>query len=331
DTSIVLLDSTFCRKWGFKSDEKEALSVQFAYSYKARKLVKTKDSIKISLKECSKTFKPAIVDLTSFPAYKKREIFTVLGFQLMKHKIIELNLKEGYLRLHDNIDKDSLKSCNLLEQENGSFNIEIALMVNDSTRITGEVGIDPGINDFLVTGVQGHQKVSKSLNSKRVVFDYSYGRGFSMDFYRVPVVDLCGYKMKNNMVHNFGYYFTNPNSLGYVGLDFLKKFILYFDLAHNKLYLKPSKCFHDHENRKINSFIISSNRTMNGNKILLKGLLRSNYIKEVGLELNDEIVELNGIPQASLSQNKVDSIVFNVEVGQEFNFLIKRKGKLIRK
>jgi len=82
-----------------------------------------------------------------------------------------------------------------------------------------------------------------------------------------------------------------------LGLNFLKRFNIYFDMKNHQVGLQPIKNFHRIVNPLQLRFHYSTVKTQEGKNVVTKvGDYPENYFKTAGLQEGDEIVAVNGLP-----------------------------------
>ena len=124
--------------------------------------------------------------------------------------------------------------------------------------------------------------------------------------------------MDSLRIYTFDY--ANTLSCNYlIGLNFLKRFNVFFDMKSQRLGLQPINNYKRVVNPRKKRFHMSSRMNSHGKLIITKiADYESNYIKKAGLLEGDEIVAINGIPikmitiEENTKLNRRDTLVYDI-------------------
>jgi len=90
---------------------------------------------------------------------------------------------------------------------------------------------------------------------------------------------------------------------GIIGLNFLKRFNVFFDFDSRQVGLQPIRNFSRIFNNFSGRFYFSVDTTLDGRRIvtMMPDYVKNNHYKEAGLQKGDEIVAINGFTLKDLS------------------------------
>jgi hypothetical protein len=123
-------------------------------------------------------------------------------------------------------------------------------------------------------------------------------------------------------------YSVNSNYL--LGLNFLKRFNLFFDKKHKRLGLQPIKEYKRIDSGKTKRFEFTSRITDNLTWIVTKiGNYEENIVKIAGLREDDEITGINNVPFKIMGNKQYkefigkDTLTYNViRKGKSLNIVV---------
>src|SRR5699024_7978041 len=118
------------------------------------------------------------------------------------------------------------------------------------------------------------------------------------------------------------YIFDQPNQVPcdyLIGLNFLKRFNVFFDMKSQRLGLQPIKNYERVVNPRKKRFHMSSRMNSHGKIIITKiADYEGNYVKESGLLEGDEIIAINEIPIKMISLeedaelSRQDTLIYDI-------------------
>jgi hypothetical protein len=111
-----------------------------------------------------------------------------------------------------------------------------------------------------------------------------------------------------------------------LGLNFFKRFNIYFDMKNDKLYLKPIKDFYRITQGKKPWFQLSNK--IQGEKVIIDYIAdyKDNEAIKAGFRIGDEVISINGIEKIhNLSKEQEDRLLSE----EVWNYVVRRKGKLL--
>lgn len=222
----------------------------------------------------------------------------------------ELNFEHNYMEIHSANDftiPTNSYITPLIEFQDYPFYVDLPLQIefknHDTLTLNKRFLIDTGAAwDIILYNVHDTEFLSNKDNAVWLEYLNGYiryntvnatiGDGFEMDSVRI-------------------YTFNNQIDVEYLmlGLNFLKRFNVFFDMKNRQLGLQPIQNFERLVNPLFRRFHYSTLKTRNGKYIVNKlGDYEGNYYKAVGLRMKDEIVAINGIPYGEITREIRDSL-----------------------
>ncbi len=234
----------------------------------------------------------------------------------------ELNFEHNYLEIHSASDFKMPKDCFVLPMTKGvsnNPNVQLTFKIKctdgDTLTLKRTFLIDTGApwDISLTNNVEEVSFFNKKEDAVWLGFLDSYIR-----YYTVGATVFNNYNIDSLRIYTFDY--PSDVKVGYViGLNFLKRFNLFFDLKNKQLGLQPLNSFHRVINPTYRRFHLSTYVTPQG-KIVVKtvGNYKGNYYKTAGFQEGDEMVAVNGKPCRSVTYEdktkflKQDSLVYDI-------------------
>jgi hypothetical protein len=235
----------------------------------------------------------------------------------------ELNFDHNYLEIHSagtfQMPENSFL-CPLVGPEH-HFCIHLPMQIryaNDDTLTSRAIYlIDTGApQDIIFMHSTDKELTFFNKYKENVVWTESMG-GYNLR-YTVGATLFDNYYVDSLRIYTF----SNSNRVEYsyfVGINFLKRFNVFFDMKNRQMGLQPIKNFRRIVNPNHRRFFFSSHRTPNETLIVdIVADYRANYYKNAGLREGDEIVSINDKPfkditdEEKLAFNKIDTFVLDI-------------------
>lgn len=243
--------------------------------------------------------------------------------------IWELNFENNYMEVHTANDFAMPEDCFMapLVGESVPFYIDLPLQVqfadDDTLTINRRFFIDTGAawDIVLLCNAPELEFLNKREDAVWIQFLNDYIR-----HYTVKATLFDSFKMDSVRVYTIDY----KNGIGFtnyiIGLNFLKRFNLFFDMKNKQLGLQPIPNFQRLVNPLFERFHYSTQKTKDGRFIVNRlGDYDANYYKTAGLRVRDEIVTINGVPYREVTREMADEFKKRDTVTLD----IIRKGKLL--
>ena len=224
----------------------------------------------------------------------------------------ELNFEHNYIELHPTATFKAPEGCLDVPIQLGfrgkrvfaKIPMKITTSDSDTITINHDFLIDTGMG-WDVAVVTPAEELA--FFEEKAAIPFYFGAGGYVNRYIVdatilgslPVDSLCIYTLKNRARLSSDYY---------IGLNFLKRFNVFFDLRNMRMYLQPLKEFRRAFSPLWKRFDMNISQTKSDTYIVTAlGDHDLNPYKKAGIRVGDEIIGLNGVrltPETSLEESK---------------------------
>lgn len=220
--------------------------------------------------------------------------------------IWELNFKNNYMEIHSANDFTMPKDCfitPLVGPDGCPFFIDLPLQIkfmdNDTLTINQRFLLDTGVAWDIVLLYKAPEL--EFLN-KREDAVWLKSQGSYIRHYTVNAALLDSFTMDSLRIYTIDY----KNNIGFtnyvIGLNFLKRFNVFFDMKNKQLGLQPINNFERLVNPLYTRFYYSTQKTKDGKFIINRvGNYKENVYKTAGLQIGDEIVAMNNVPYGEIT------------------------------
>lgn len=241
----------------------------------------------------------------------------------------ELNFEHNYVEIHSNQDFIMPKNCYVapfVKDKNNPypFNIQLPIQIRckdgDTLTLNRTFLIDTGMPwDIALMHRADELKFFNEQDNAVWTKDViGYFRS-----YTVNATLFDSMKMDSLRIYTFDH--ANHVRCNYlIGLNFLKRFNVFFDLKHQQIGLQPIKNFQRVIDPLYRRFHIAHPMNSEGKFIVTKiADYKENYAKIAGMKVGDEIIAINGI----LCKEITDEIGRGFQQQDTLVYDILRKGK----
>lgn len=328
------LDSAFCESHPMALWEKEhqyfADNSGSAWTNKRPTgLMKIYDEVPITIGDITINYeKLRVSDLKSYFSSTDNGIFGLSRTD--STHIWEVNFENNYLELHNTDNYRMPDSCMLFPLSEDSYGflyvtMPLSVQCSDGSTLTlnrkflvdtgasWDVTITPNSEEF--SFFQGKDGVPFYFNDSYVnrhIVKADIGNDFHIDSLRVY--------MLNDAARLPAKYI--------IGLNFLKRFNVFFDMKNRQLGLLPLKEFHRVTNPNMRKFHIGILRTDKGTIIVDEiAEHKNNYYTSAGIRLGDEITAINGVKLYKNMPAEEEKRLFQ---NQQLVFDVERNDKLLK-
>jgi hypothetical protein len=243
-----------------------------------------------------------VANLESSFELKCLKLDGVLGNNLMKNNIWEIDYSTKTIRLTDNISllKNLSKSTKItFKTKKGSYSPKISLKINGKTKknILFDTGSNGGINISIEEYSNKIYKNSIEKYGSSGVALYGHAKKNKTVFAKVNNIHIGSLQIDNQLV-------TFSKKTALIGNQFLKNFKIILDYTNNELHFIKNKA---KANSTLKSFGFNTN--VINNKIIVTAIYNKSTPQKEGLSLGDEIISINGIKVSAII-NSNDSCQF---------------------
>lgn len=244
----------------------------------------------------------------------------------------EFNFEHNYLEIHTATGFKMPEDCFVtpLITDNKSpypFNIQLPLNIKcdngDTLTLNRTFMIDAGMpwDIALLSKAEELPFFNKKQNAVWTAFLGSYYRHYNVNA-------IMNSRLKIDSLRVYTFDLPMGISANYlIGLNFIKRFNIFFDLKNRQFGLQPIKNYQRIINSLYRRFHYSTQRNSNGKFIVtFVADYKENYYKTAGLQKGDEIVAVDGKPYKDISRDERR----NFYTKDKLVFEIIRKGKPLK-
>ena len=245
----------------------------------------------------------------------------------------EINFENNYLEIHQAAEFDMPKNTILLpmiENTTGIFNVNIPLKVKcsdgDTLTINRTFLIDTGMARDMA--IMSPAEELDFFNKKEDAVWTLHGKGYHR-YYTVGAVLFDSLTVDSLRIYTF----DNPLALStkyLVGLNFLKRFNVFFDMKNRQVGLQPLNTFQRIVNPTSMRYYCLTEWASDGGIVITKvGDYKGNFYKTAGIRAGDKIRKINGnLVKDMPGKDRVeahlrDTIVYEIiREGESINIII---------
>jgi hypothetical protein len=235
----------------------------------------------------------------------------------------ELNFENSYLEIHSTEKFKMPNDCLLYPmeklKENIGFFIQMSMQITysdgDTLTINSLYNIDTGIPEdvALVYPMKEIEFFNKKEDAVWTQYNYWYHR-----YYTISATLSNSFALDSLRIYTYDKQMVTSGA-NFIGLNFLKRFNVFFDMKNKQIGLQPIKNFQRIVNPGIKRFHFTGKSNSEGNFIITKMAdYPKNFYKTAGLREGDVIIAENGYslktmtPQQSSEIIESDTIVFDI-------------------
>lgn len=234
----------------------------------------------------------------------------------------EINFENGFIQIHPDSTFKAPVGTKFFPMENFVVRMPISIHFPDKTvlKVRRKCLIDTGAHhDISITNNLPEIAISKRQKNRKWI---GGANGYEC-WYTVSAVAFNQYKMDSLRLYTYQNLNRCAGLADYIlGINFLKRFNLFFDLKHKRLGLQQISNFHRITDPLARPYHYSMNEK---NVISHMADYVGNYFKCAGLKVGDKILSINGINFAQITNTDMTKLF---ELGT-LKYMIKRKGKVL--
>ena len=237
----------------------------------------------------------------------------------------EVNFEENYISIIPSdsfhIDEDFLTLPLRLDEYGFTFTtLPVAIRTKQGVEVKSEEEylIDTGsYTDILfLNNTEEAKKLNTKNDSAYWLHDYHFWEG---------EINVCG-RVKLDSARVYVYDFPLSNSKRSLGMNFFKRFNVFFDMKNRLLYLKPIKKKFERIKWLKRPWGKFSSSQKNGKDIIDRICdYKDNPAIKAGFQIGDEIISINGKLNSEYSEEDWEKL----SKEEIWNYVIKRDGKLL--
>ena len=243
------------------------------------------------------------IDFERLTPREGRRIDGILGADFIKRFVVEIDYQNSELRLHD---KDRFRYTGRgasvpLDFANDHPVIDAALRLKDGDVLTGRFIVDVGASGPLSLVKAFVEKHRLRERAGPVVVRRSgggVGGPAESAIGRVAALSIGGLELSAPITHMYGdaagVFSANPNWIGNIGGDVLRRFTVYFDYERKRMILEPNQRFGEPFEADMSGATFIG--TADPAQLTVDDLVPGSAAAEAGLHVGDLIVEVEGQP-----------------------------------
>ncbi|MCC2546681.1 aspartyl protease family protein [Hymenobacter sp. BT175] len=275
-------------------------------------------------------------DVLNLSGYVGMTIHGILGFDVFRSFVVEVDPMEPALIFHDPKRYRQPKGRRWtrvpLELEGSKAYMTVPVTLQDTLTLPLKLILDTGAGHAL--SIETHSDPRLKVPAQRL--RTQLGRGLSGNINgflgRVGGLQLGQYRLtspltsfpdSSNVVLR-----TDANRNGNVGFEMLKRFRLVIDYPHNRLLLRPNALFHDPFEHDMCGFELLASGPDFRRYIVLK-VHPNSPASAAGLQTNDEILSVNLQPVAGMNLTQI-SRLFHSADGRQLLLIVRRADGELR-
>ena len=256
----------------------------------------------------------------------------ILGVDYFKQSVMEINYTDQYIKLHKKVNPEDIadyKKIKMTKRDKKLF-IPASVQINDKLTIKGEVLFDigSGRSISITRATAKKYNLDKQISQKVPYFTKYGGIGGESSSYNfrtnsVQIEDYILDEVVMDYSDDKSGALSSDKYWGILGNDILNRFDLIIDFVNNDLYLKPNQNFAKPYNFSKLSFSYVD-RSQTKNAWIVTGLYKNRDAQNAGLEIDDQIIEVNGVKIQDIKFDKQVEFFKNID---EVDLTIIRNGE----
>ncbi len=323
----LFLDSFFVHTSLFKSYKSEQSSIS-GVGNTTQNANEIKDSIHFAFNRLK--YQTSNVTVADLKCIGGDLIDGLIGTDLLAGSVLEINYAYEYIRLFDNIDSADTAGYKVIHMKkiNNFFCIPLSIKVSADVTINGDFVIDTGSPGSEITTSVASKNDLKHKIKRKIRYYTAHGgvggESSGYDFYSESL-QIAGFCLKDPTISfsadTFGI-LSKDKYMGLIGNNILERFDIMFDFKNIDLYIRPNKDFNKpFVLDRFGFYYIDRSKTMGG--WIITGLVENSQAEKLGLQVDDKIVSMNGIPVNKISYkdqvddfSKIDKVKFVIKNAQ---------------
>ena len=230
-----------------------------------------------------------------------------IGFPYDSTRIWEFNFEHNFLEIHEEENYKIPSDCYILPLLKGptdcpyiQFPISVKYSDGDTTTIDELYLLDTGAVDDIILLSKTNENVIDFFRKKDDPILLS-NRGNYRSRYIVEATLFEGLKIDSMRIYTDAFV-DRMREAGIIGLNFMKRFNMFFDFKSRQIGFQPIRNFERIVNHDVSRFYFSWD-IKEDHRRFIKELapVNNNYYKEAGVKEGDEVIAINGIKLQNLS------------------------------
>jgi len=299
------------------------------------KKIKRKAIIKINNLELNRN-----VEIQSLLHLEKaigRDIDGIIGYDLLKKHVVKVNYDSLEIEIHRSKEFKYTGNGEMIKIKKGSSgrhsSINSQITLNNGKTIKGEFILDNGASLALalLNPFSKKHNIIKTFDKSYEIRTYGYYNIKQISTVgRINQMNIGGFEFDDVPtrlgVINVGYFATNKSIAGLIGNSILKRFNITFDYKREKSYWEINNRFKNKQfNISCSGIRLSLDSTKT--KIIIKDIDLKYVPADLGLEIGDQIIEIDGVLASNVSLSKLEKLL--MQDGKIIEIKCKRENSFI--
>ena len=254
--------------------------------------------------------------LPDFQGTACKKVVGIWGADIFDKKILILRMQDSTIAVFDTLP--SLKDWTLVESEYKYPHFYVILKVGtQKVKLLFDTGSTSGV---VMSKDLYNEKIK---NQTQFIKDYQkwYGHAFNTASGYTAADTTISAVLTDSFwgtfpIDSLSITISNKIKMGIIGMDLFKRFNMLLDYSNNKIYLQKNPNFIHIKKTGYTNQMGFNYRNLDGNKVIVIVIKANSFAEKAGLNVDDEIMSINGIPIDASDPCKVDEI-FNLMANKE--------------
>ena len=256
-----------------------------------------------------------------------RDIDGIIGYDLAHHHIVRLDYDNMMLEIYEG---DFPKNGNVIKFKShmGIPTIKGSIRLNNNEVVKGTFFVNTGAgttldfntpfankNDIIHKTGEHYSYLVKDISNNETLHYEGRVKTLSFDGFEFSELPI-GISQVSQGIQ------SNGHVSGIIGNKLLKKFNILFDYPGGKLYFEKSQYFDDPVTVNCSGMDIQMNEDMSA--ILIHQIIEGGPASDLGIDVNDELVSINGKKAMDLSLVEIEQML--KKAGETVTLMVRKKG-----
>jgi len=274
----------------------------------------------------------AIADIDHIERQLGMPIDGIIGWEILSRHAVRLNYDAMLIEIYNNrrFEYDLGASSYPIEVRGTVIFTSVTAAFKSGNTFTGKVMVDTGSgntfgfntpfteeNDLLAEMDTYYEREIQSLSTETAHIYTTMLAGLNISEYKFSTVPA------NIAIVEAGA-FSWAGPMGILGNSVLKHFNVFIVLQQKVIFLEPNRLYHDQFEVNCSGLELVTDDTFE--RVIIDHVYAGSPAEEAGLEVGDEIVQINGTNVSDCQLPQIRSMLS--QDGQEIEILIDRKGEL---
>ena len=253
-----------------------------------------------------------IVSFTELETYEGRTVDGVVGLELFKRYVVEIDYERETLKLYEPAAYSHSGSGDVIPLrmfKGGLVLVRTKIDVSDHDQLDTDLAIDSGTYSALRFHRPFAEKHKMLDSSRTIVHSSGFGLGgeFAQALGRVQALELGTFKLVSPLTafsQASGGQTTRKDLAGTIGGEILRRFTVIFDYSRQQMILVPNSHLHEPFAADMSGIIITA-APPQFTIITVRHVAENTPAAELGIREGDQIVTVDGQPVGAMGLEKL--------------------------